>query len=157
MFTALVLGSVWICEVFVLICGGYLVWNAATASFCQLGLFRIRSSVHIQIRFSNNLSSYFFFFFFPVVFLPCFWGWGFLSLLVIIACGVHSVLLVGENSRKRWSCHRRDSSVEDVAVSIRSLLLLFLFYPWTLTFWGSSALKQQIFESLWSRFQSVSP
>lgn len=42
----------------------------------QLGLFSIRSSVHIQIRFSNSLSSSFFFPFFS----SHFWGWGVLCL-----------------------------------------------------------------------------
>lgn len=65
----------------------------------QLGLFSIRSSVHIQIRFSNSLSSSFIFLFFSFTFLRM---RRFVSLLGIVACGVHSVLFVGSSKRRQY-------------------------------------------------------
>ena len=67
----------------------------------QLGLSSIRSSVHTQIRFSNSLSSSIFLYYFSSCFLRM---RHFVSLLGTVACGVHSVLLVGRKVG-RWCSH----------------------------------------------------
>lgn len=88
-----------------LVTGEYLVWNNATASFLpeQLGLSSIRSSVHIQIRFSNSLSSFFCFVFLSLHVLRM---RHFVSLLGTVTCGVHSVLNAGGNVRGAISSRR---------------------------------------------------
>lgn len=68
----------------------------------QFGLSSIRSSVHIQIRFSNSLSSSFSFFYFSLLmFLRM---RHFVSLLGTVTCGVHSVLFAGGSVRRQY-CH----------------------------------------------------